>query len=52
VSRVRRKLAEAVDFAKLHGHELVDEALRPRRMPAASLTATWSRSSPTTTARR
>ncbi len=27
-SRVRRKLAEAVDLAKLHGHEQVDEALR------------------------
>jgi hypothetical protein len=27
-SRVRRKLAEAVDLAKLHGHEPVDEALR------------------------
>ena len=27
-SRVRRKLAEAVDLAKLHGHQQVDEALR------------------------
>lgn len=27
-SRVRRKLAEAVDLAKLHGHGPVDEALR------------------------
>jgi transposase len=27
-SRLRRKLAEAVDLAKLHGHEHVDEALR------------------------
>ncbi len=25
---MRRKLAEAVDLAKLHGHEQVDEALR------------------------
>jgi hypothetical protein len=27
-TRLRRKLAEAVDLAKLHGHEQVDEALR------------------------
>jgi hypothetical protein len=27
-SRVRRKMAEAVDLAKLHGSEVVDEALR------------------------
>jgi hypothetical protein len=27
-SRLRRKVCEAVDLAKLHGHDVVDDALR------------------------
>ena len=50
--RLRRKVAEAVALAKLHGSEA--RSMRrspPRRPPAASARATWRRSSRTTAAR-
>jgi transposase len=50
-SRVRRKLAEAVDLAKLHGAGHVDDRYAPRQMPGALPTAISPRSSPTGAAR-
>jgi hypothetical protein len=45
-SRVRRKMAEAIDLSKLHGTERVERALRTWRTPAGSPTVTWHRSWP------
>jgi hypothetical protein len=44
--RVRRKMAEAVDLAKLHGHDPVDEALRIAADAGRFDGARWRRSSP------
>ena len=45
--RVRRKMAEAIDLAKLHGTSEVDHALARALTPAGSVTVTSHRSSPT-----
>jgi hypothetical protein len=52
-SRLRRKVCEAVDLAKLHGHGAVDDALGAAARAGRLAKVTWRRSSPTsTTARR
>ena len=51
-TKLRRKLAEAVALAKLHGPRPSTRRSRSRRTPAASARATWPRSSRTTGARR
>ena len=51
-TRLRRKIAEAVALAKLHGAARSTRRSPQRRARAASAKVTWRRSSPTATARR
>ena len=50
--RIRRKMAEAIDLAKLHGSGQVNRRWRGARPMAGSPTVIWQRSSPTNSRRR